>query len=172
MKRAKGEKPSLMERARHLVSGNGEDHEAAVQEQRRYKVGDQYINEEGLKDLPRASDLDRANQFLDKAKTGGRMSPQVQLKALEFALKPDGAQLWSATLLEDRHIFYMATALTWERIAANDSRPYMEIWSEFFMELRRSGGGPGGGYTLMAAMRQAGVDTEADAITRMGGRMF
>lgn len=164
------EKPTLMERARKLVTGNGDEHEETPE--RRYKVGDVYLNDEQLKDLPHASDLDRASQFLDKAKAGGRMSPQVQLKALEFALKPDKAQLRSATLLEDRHIFYMATALTWEKIAANDPRPYMEIWAEYFMELRRSGGGPGGGYTLMAAMRQAGVDTEADAITKMGGRMF
>jgi hypothetical protein len=154
-KTAEEKKPGMLERARKMVSGNGHDEE-------------QMVNNNGrmvpVSEVPKASDLDRANEFLGKAKTGGRMSPQVQLKALDFALKPDKDQLKSATFLQDRHIFYMATALTWEAIARNDKRPYMEIWSTEFMELRRSLDG----YMAMATMRQAGVDTEADAITRMG----
>lgn len=163
----------LMERARRLATGgNGDDDgigdgaDTMVQPpERKFKVGDRYLTEQELAKLPiKASDIDRITSTLDRVKTGGRMTPQVQLKALEFALKPDQTQIRSATWLEARHIYYMATSLTWEAIARNDPRPYMEIWATYFMELRRSLDA----MTLVAGMRQAGVDTEADALSRMG----
>ncbi len=173
MKRKKEEEHKSLisrgiERAREMVSGgNGDNHDEGPPPDRRYKVGERYLNDEELGNLPTSSSLDKARDVLNLAKAGGRMTPQVQLRALELGLTPNKEQLRSMTMLDDRHIFYMATAMTWAKIAENDPRDFMTIWSEYFMELRRSYNA----YTLMATMRQAGVDTEADAITKMGGRL-
>jgi hypothetical protein len=159
-KTAEEKKPGMLERARKMVSGNG--HDEGGQEQ--------MVNVNGrmvpVSEVPKASDLDRANEFLGKAKAGGRMAPAVQLRALQLVATPDRDGLKSVTFLTDRQAYYISKNLAMNKIVTDQDEGLMpgDVWAKEFMSLRRSVDA----LTLIALMRQAGVDTEADAITRMG----
>ena len=163
------EKPGMIERARQFVQGrrnggDGDGAEPGSPESDLVRVGDRLVPRDSL---PKASQIEQLNDSISQLKTGRRGNAQAQLKALQHALSPDGTQLMDVSILADRHIWYMAQQMAWDKMAHGDTRLPIEIFTECFLRLRRSLEG----YTLMADMRQAGVDTEADALNRLN-KMF